>query len=337
MVLRQDERALARPRDAELEHRVSLELDGVRAVVERRREARVDVRDVEALEVVVHVERPVRFDQVVASSGGVEGKVRERQARQPRAHRRRDVVERHRRRERDHQESLQAVERDGRQVVGLRWEVRGPLELGHRVEASVEAEATPVVAAAQLLQVRGALDHERPAMGADVREAVEAILAIAREQERLVQRSGQQREGEHLAGDADDVVVSGVLPRPREHLLPLERERLRIRVDTRRQRLGHPDVGIDLEPAGAHRRMVSAGPPVPLTVGRRSPNALRSGVCLTPTPSSSTRTCPTCWAPAAGRTARSRSTRRSSGRTSRCSCCSTTSAPRACGTGSRSG
>lgn len=47
---RQRERWLAGFGDAELEHRVALQFDGVGAVVERRGEARVDVRDVNSLD-----------------------------------------------------------------------------------------------------------------------------------------------------------------------------------------------------------------------------------------------------------------------------------------------
>ena len=103
---------------ADLQDRVSLELDRVRAVVDHRGEAVVDVRDVEALEVVVDVQRPVRVHDVVARADRIEHELVERQVTEPLAHRGDDVVERHRRRERDHQEALPRSERDARQIVG---------------------------------------------------------------------------------------------------------------------------------------------------------------------------------------------------------------------------
>jgi hypothetical protein len=132
------------------------------------------------------------------------------------------------------------------------------------VERAVEAEAAPVIPAAQLLQVAGALDDERPAVGAHVREAVEAVLRISCEHERLVERARQEREREHLARDAHQIVVTRVLPRPREDALPLEPEQPGVRVHPRRQRRGDPDVRIDLERSVAHRGDATAHRDAPL-------------------------------------------------------------------------
>ena len=102
---------------ADLEHREAIELDRVLAVVEGRCEARMDVRDVESLEVVVEVQGPVGVHQVVPGAWGVERELVKRKTLEPPAHRGHEVVERHCRRERHHQETRPRTERNRRQVV----------------------------------------------------------------------------------------------------------------------------------------------------------------------------------------------------------------------------
>ena len=70
----------------------------------------------------------------------------------------------------------------------------------------------------------GALDDERPAVGADVREAVDLVVAVAGQDQRLVEPAGEEREREHLPRDTHEVVMSGVLPGAREDALALELE-----------------------------------------------------------------------------------------------------------------
>ena len=57
------------------------------------------------------------------------------------------------------------------------------------MEPAVEREATTVIATAQLLFVPGSVDDERAAMRAHVRERMQAVLCVAREKERLVERA----------------------------------------------------------------------------------------------------------------------------------------------------
>ena len=151
----------------------------------------MDVGDVEALEVVVEVQSPVRVYQVVAGTRGVERELAKRKCVEAASHRAGDLLEPHRRRERDHEETGPRTERDGGQIVGLRREIRGPLELRHRVKAAVEGEPPAVVAAPQLLLVAGAIDDDRPAMRAHIRNAVDLVLLISREKERLIERAWQ--------------------------------------------------------------------------------------------------------------------------------------------------
>src|SRR5438132_4687138 len=249
---RERERGFARLRDAELHYGKALELDGVLPVVERRRETRMHVRDVKALEVVVDVERPVRVDEIIACARGIERELAERKPVETAAHRRHELIERHRWRERDHEESCPSTERDRGQVVGWRRKVHGPLELGHRVEAPVQREAAAVITAAQLLLMARTLDDERAAVGADIRHAVELVFLVARQEEGLIERARQQREGMHLPGDLHEVVVPGVVPRPREETLPLQPEDLGIRVHTSGKGSRDADVRIYLEKRIAH-------------------------------------------------------------------------------------
>jgi hypothetical protein len=63
----------------DLQHRVALELHGVCAVVDHGGQAVMHVRDMEALEIVVDVERPVRVHDVIARADRIEDELIERQ------------------------------------------------------------------------------------------------------------------------------------------------------------------------------------------------------------------------------------------------------------------
>ena len=64
------------------------------------------------------------------------------------------------------------------------------------MEAPVEREPAPVVAAAELRLVAGALDDEGAAMRAHVGQAMDLVVRVAREEQGLVQRARQQRARE---------------------------------------------------------------------------------------------------------------------------------------------
>ena len=96
------------------------------------------------------------------------------------------------------------------------------------MKAAVEGEPPAVVAAPQLLLVAGAIDDDRPAMRAHIRNAVDLVLLISREKERLIERAWQQREWVDLPRDLHEVVVSGVVPRAREDAVALKLEDLGI-------------------------------------------------------------------------------------------------------------
>ena len=122
---------------------------------------------------------------------------------------------------------------------------------------AIECEAAAVVAAAELLLVTGSFDDERPAMRADVGKAMDLVLLIAREKERLVEGTGKQRERMDLPCDLDEVVVTGVVPRSREETVALQVEDLGIGVHPGRKRSRDADVRIDLEQPIAHAAMLA--------------------------------------------------------------------------------
>src|SRR6266566_5322481 len=99
MSLRQLERRLTRFRDSELEVSVTESLGAIAGVVELLSQSRVHVRDVELLQIVVAVQRPVRTDQVVLRRRVVAHKIVKWHERHPLANGRDPVVERHLRRE----------------------------------------------------------------------------------------------------------------------------------------------------------------------------------------------------------------------------------------------
>ena len=63
------------------------------------------------------------------------------------------------------------------------------------MKAAVEREAPSVIAAAQLLLVSCSIDNERAAMRADIRERMDAVLRVTREEQRLVETPGSSVNG----------------------------------------------------------------------------------------------------------------------------------------------
>src|SRR6185437_8384320 len=121
------------------------------------------------------------------------------------------------------------------------------------MKAAVQREAAAVVPAAQLLLVARALDDERAAMRAHVRNAMDLVLLIARQEKWLVERAGQQRERVDLPRDLHEIVVAGVVPRARKDAIALKPEDLGIGIDARRKRSRDANVGVDIEQRIAHR------------------------------------------------------------------------------------
>ena len=100
-----------------------------------------------------------------------------------------------------------------------------------------------------------ALANQVPAMRADVGQAVDAILIIAREQKRIVDRAFKKRAGINVAWRLDDVGVGNELPGARERAALQQIKRRRIGTKRRGRRVRFADVGIDLETG--HERMLN--------------------------------------------------------------------------------
>ena len=97
-----------------------------------------------------------------------------------------------------------------------------------------------------------ALAHAVPAMGTHVREAMQVILAVAREQQRIVEHAFQQRERVHLARDPHPAGVGDELPARCEDALTLKLEDLGFGVGPAGQGLGFSDVLVDGNGASGH-------------------------------------------------------------------------------------
>ncbi len=225
-------------------------------VVERCRQPGVDVRDVEPFEIVVAVERPVRAHEVVARSRGVEAHLVDRQEAHAPIDLAHDPGKRDLGIERREDELPPGGERDGRQVVGFLREPFHIVELRHREQPSVEAEAATVVATAKDALDAASFADQHAAVRAHVRERVEAVDVIAGEQDRFVQASFQQRYRRDLPGDAHLVEVPGKLPAPGEHTCPASLVGVEVPIERGGKGRRAVDVGIDGRRGLAHRRFL---------------------------------------------------------------------------------
>jgi hypothetical protein len=94
------------------------------------------------------------------------------------------------------------------------------LELRHRMKAPVQMELPSVVAAAKVGPGDAvSFADERAAVRADVREAVQPILAIPDEDEGLVDEPLEPEKRVDLARDLHRIEIADQLPAPREDAL----------------------------------------------------------------------------------------------------------------------
>ncbi len=82
-------------------------------------------------------------------------------------------------------------------------------------------------------------------MGADVREAAQHAGGIAREEERLVEESGQQVARRERARRADVAEQTQPLPGAREHAFPRRLVRFLVAIEDALERARRGDVRID--------------------------------------------------------------------------------------------
>src|SRR4030088_1054850 len=75
-------------------------------------------------------------------------------------------------------EAFPHPERDARQIVRRRREIRGAIELRHRMETAVKREPSAVITTAQLLLVARAFDDECPAMRTHIRQRMDVVMRV---------------------------------------------------------------------------------------------------------------------------------------------------------------
>src|SRR5215208_3096635 len=110
------------------------------------------VRDVELLEIVVAIERPVSADQIIARSVLISTEAVERHPRHAVVYRSDPVAERRRGIERCKKERAPLLERKLWKTIRGRGEVFRVIELGHRDERAVERESPSMIATPQRLE-----------------------------------------------------------------------------------------------------------------------------------------------------------------------------------------
>jgi hypothetical protein len=103
-----------------------------------------------------------------------------------------------------------------------------------------------MIPAAQMLHVTFALDHQRPAMRTDVREAVELMVAPT-EDNRLVQQPRKKCGGEDMPRRPDVSGIPNPLPAASKDALPQGRKDLRIRIRGAGERPGLANIRVDGE------------------------------------------------------------------------------------------
>ena len=203
----------------------------------------------QALEVVLDVQRPVRGDLEIAVARRIVAELVERQPRQARAR-----CRRRRRRTAPPERATRTPAPRTRRTARAAGGPQGPgkslrlLEAGHEGHAPVEVEAPRVVAAADLL---GAAAARAPGCcrGACRRSRGSA----ARRAASRASSSGSSRcpasisRGESEPGSVDVAEVAEPLPGAREDALARQRMDRRIEVEGARQRARQRDVGVDRE------------------------------------------------------------------------------------------
>ena len=198
--------------------------------------------DVEALEVIVAVERPVRTHLVVARACGVEDGVADRHPPASLDDGCQTSVEGYTGIERRKGELAPGAKSDRPEAVTFAREVTSAFELGHREEASVQGEAPAMIPAPEGSVNAGTLADQVAAVRADVGQAVQPVVRVAREEQRFLQHAFQEGCRPNLPGNLHLVGVADQLPTRGEDLLALLCEDRGVRVDTRRQGPGVANV-----------------------------------------------------------------------------------------------
>ncbi len=172
----------------------------------------MDVGDVEAFEIVVHVERPVGLDHVVSGPfGAVDGFAEGEEV-----YAASDGIEGGGEgvcgSDAGEEERFPDGEGDAAEIVARAGEIFDAFEFGHGFEAAVEVEAAAVIAAAEGVIDGLPFDEDVAAVGADVAEAMNGVVSVAGEEDGFVERAFEEGVGGGLAGDLGEGEIADELP-----------------------------------------------------------------------------------------------------------------------------
>ena len=198
-------------------------------------------------EVIVAVERPVCFQEIITRGGRIEHRTIERQKTDSLVQRFNPFRKRERRIKIAKQKRPPALERDARQIVLFTRKVRDAVEFRHRHKRTIERELATVITAAHSFDVPLAFNHDRAAMRADIRKTMRLHLLVDREQQRLVETTFEQRERPDVPGRFQLRGFADELPRMGKDLFLRTFVPDRIDIDLRGQRLRVRNVVSDLK------------------------------------------------------------------------------------------
>lgn len=149
--------------------------------------------------------------------------------------------------ERSEEEARPCAQRHLGQIVRRGGEPDDTLEFGHADEFPAQLEPPAMIPAAEVPLRPQPLANEVPPVGADVGQAVQPILVVPRQQQRLIDRALQQRGRVDVARRLDDLRIRHELPRSPKRPPLHRRQHLRIGIKPSRRRPRLANVRVDVE------------------------------------------------------------------------------------------
>jgi hypothetical protein len=104
------------------------------------------------------------------------------------------------------------AQREPGEVVGSRREVFYFFEFGHAAEAAVQIEEPAMIAATEVRELAGLVDHQVTAMGADIGQEAEGIVFIPHEGNGFVEVIFEDGERAGVTGSGGLVAIGDELP-----------------------------------------------------------------------------------------------------------------------------
>src|SRR5438874_6012341 len=146
------------------------------------------------LQIIFAVERPVRFQEIIARAGSIESCAIDRQKIHPLSNRLDPFPERERGIQIAKQKRSPILERDSRQIIFFARKIFNAVKLRHRNKRAVEPEFSTVITTAHSFDVSLAFHDERAAVRANIRETMGLHFLVDREQKRFVETTFEKRE-----------------------------------------------------------------------------------------------------------------------------------------------